>query len=70
MRLRFCVAVAAPRLDSETARVEGSGSAEDSAKVSGDLDAQLRGSAELTYTGNPRVRKSPSGSQPGARIAT
>jgi len=45
-------------LDSGSARVDASGSANGSVKVRDSLDANVSGSADLTYFGNPKVRKS------------
>lgn len=49
-------------LDSASARVAASGSANATVKVRETLDAELSGSADLTYYGNPKVRKSVSDS--------
>jgi hypothetical protein len=45
-------------LDSVSARVAASGSANASVKVRDSLEAEVSGSADLTYYGNPKVRKS------------
>ena len=45
-------------LDSGSARVAASGSASATVKVRESLDADVSGSADLTYYGNPKVRKS------------
>lgn len=45
-------------LDSASARVAVSGSASATVKVRDNLDAEVSGSADLTYYGNPKVRKS------------
>lgn len=49
-------------LESATARVATSGSANASVKVRESLDASASGSSDLTYYGNPKVRRSVSGS--------
>lgn len=49
-------------LDSASARVSASGSANAVVKVRESLDADVSGSSDLTYYGNPRVRKSVSDS--------
>ncbi|MGB7991603.1 MAG: head GIN domain-containing protein [Candidatus Methylophosphatis roskildensis] len=45
-------------LDSASARVAASGSANATLRVRENLDADVSGSADLTYFGNPKVRKS------------
>lgn len=45
-------------LESASARIAASGSASATVKVRDDLEADVSGSADLTYYGNPRVRKS------------
>lgn len=44
-------------LDSAVAQVAASGSASASVKVRDSLDAEVSGSADVTYFGNPKVRK-------------
>ena len=51
----------AEALDSASARVAASGSANATVRVRDNLDADVSGSADLTYYGNPKVRKSVSG---------
>ena len=45
-------------LDSASARIAASGSANATVKVRDSLEADVSGSADLTYYGNPKVRKS------------
>lgn len=49
-------------LDSASARVAASGSANANVKVRDSLDANVSGSADVTYHGNPKVRQSVSDS--------